>query len=177
MRATSAGGNQVDIALAHRLTVFGECHRPRSALAFGKAVVVVVGIAFAFKQGNDGVATEGLHQVIAQATFVKPALCVFGFFIHQGHAHTGHQHRFAAQQMHQFIHRQGRRFKIFRIRPHTHGGALLAVVCALLAFGEFFNHIATGKHQGGHLAFAVGSGFHALGQRIGHAHTHAVQTA
>jgi hypothetical protein len=45
VRAAGAGGNQVDVALAHRLAVFGEGHAPVGALAFGEVVVVLVGEA------------------------------------------------------------------------------------------------------------------------------------
>ena len=41
VRAAGAGGNQVDVALAHRLAVFGEGHAPLRALAFGEVVVVL----------------------------------------------------------------------------------------------------------------------------------------
>ena len=39
VRAAGAGGNQVDVALAHRVAVFGEGHAPLRALAFGEVVV------------------------------------------------------------------------------------------------------------------------------------------
>ena len=54
---------------------------------------------------------------------------------------------------------------------------MFAFIRVLLADFEFFDHIATGEHQMGDLAFAVGGDFHAFGQRIGHAHAHAVQSA
>ena len=65
MRAACGGGNQIDIALADGLAVFGEGHSPFSALAFGKAVMVAVCVAIPFEQGNDGVAIERLHQVVS----------------------------------------------------------------------------------------------------------------
>ena len=95
--ATRAGRNQVDITFAHWRTVFGERQTPLRALAFGKAFVATVGETFPFKQRNKRVGMQGLHEVIAQAAFVNPRLCFLGLFLHQCHAHTGHQHRFAAQ--------------------------------------------------------------------------------
>jgi hypothetical protein len=38
--ATGAGGDQVDITLAHRLAVFGKGHTPLRALAFGKVLAL-----------------------------------------------------------------------------------------------------------------------------------------
>ena len=131
MRAARAGGDQVDIALAHRMAVFGKGHAPGGALAFGKAVVVAVGKTLALKQRDHRITVERLRQVIAQAAFVEPRLGFFGFFVQQGDRDAGHQHGFAAQQMRQVAHGQGRRFEIFAIGPNAHRGAGLAV-----AFGQ-----------------------------------------
>ena len=100
-----AGGDQVDIALAHRLAVFGKCHTPRGALAIGKAVVLRIGKALTLKQRDHRLAIEGLHQVIAQATLIDPALRLFGFLVDQRDRDARHQHRLAAQQVHQLGHR------------------------------------------------------------------------
>jgi hypothetical protein len=57
--AAGAGGDQVDVAFAHRLAVFGEGHAPGRALAFGKVVFFVdglVGKAFALEQRDHRVA-------------------------------------------------------------------------------------------------------------------------
>ena len=102
---------------------------------------------------------------------------VFGFFVVKPHAHARHQHSFAAQQMHQLIHRQVGCLEVFAVGPNAHGCALFAVARVLLADFEFLDHIAASKYQMGDLAFAVGSDFHAFGQRIGHADTHAMQPA
>ena len=176
MRTACCGGNQVDVTLAHRLTVFGKCHGPFGALAFGKAVVVAVRITFTFKQGDHGIPVEGLHQVVAQASFVEPVLGVFGFLVVEPNANARHQHRFAAQQVHQLVHRQVGGFEVFAIGPNAHGCALFTIIRVLLADFEFFNHVAASKYQMGDLAFAVGGDFHAFGQRIGHADAHAVQS-
>ena len=64
VRAAGAGWNQVDIALTHRLAVFGESHAPASALAFRKALVAAVGKTFALKQGDDRLSIQGLLQII-----------------------------------------------------------------------------------------------------------------
>ena len=106
---------------------------------------------------------ERLHQVVAQTAFVKPVLCVFGFFVVKPYANPRHQHSFAAKQMHQLVHRQVRCFEVFAVRPNAHCRALFAFIRVLLADFEFFDHIATGEHQMGDLAFAVGSDFHAFG--------------
>jgi hypothetical protein len=89
VRAACAGGNQVDVALAHRLAVFGEGHAPVGALAFGEVVGVLVGVAAAFEERNDRVAVERLHQVVAQAALVEPLLAVLGLLVHQRDAHAG----------------------------------------------------------------------------------------
>ena len=47
VRAAGAGGNQIDIALAHRRTIFGERQTPLRALAFGKTFVSAVSETFA----------------------------------------------------------------------------------------------------------------------------------
>ena len=78
------------------MAIFGEGDSPFGALAFGKAVVVAVRIAFAFEQWNDWVAIERLHQVVAQAALVEPVLGVFAFFVAQPDAYAGHQNSFAA---------------------------------------------------------------------------------
>jgi hypothetical protein len=106
MRAARAGRYQVHIALAHRLTVFGEGHAPGGTLAFGKAVVSAVGKTLALKQGDHGVAVQGLLQVVAQTTLVNPSLRVFGLFVHQRDTDARHEHGFAAQQVRELGHGQ-----------------------------------------------------------------------
>ena len=175
--ATRAGGNQVDIAFANGRAVFGEGQAPRRALAFGKSFVAFVGKALALEQGDEGVVAQGLRQIVAQAPFVKPSLAVFGFFLRQGDAHARHQHRFAAQEVNQLLQRQVGRLEILGIRPDPHHRALAALACFGFAEFQFFHHITTRKHKVCHLAFAVRGDFHALGQGIGHAHTHTMQAA
>ena len=177
VRAACGGGNKVDIAFANRLTIFCKCHRPTGAFTFCKAVVVAVCKAFIFKQRNDGVAIQSLHEVIAQSGFVLPSLGLFGFFVEQGHCDTGHEHRFAAQQMRELGHGQDTRFKILGIGPHTHRGALLAIALCSFSGNELFNHIAARKRQCSHLTFTVADGFQTLGKCIGHTDTYAMQAA
>ena len=143
VRAAGAGGNQIDIAFAHRLAVFGKSHAPLRALAFGKAFVRGVGKAFAFKERYHRVARERLRQVVAQAAFVKPGLGFFGFFVDEGDADAGHQHSLAAQQVRQVGHGQGRGFKVFGVGPGAHRGAGLPVALAGGADFQGFNDVAT----------------------------------
>ena len=175
--AACGGRNEIDIAFANRLTIFGKCHSPTGAFTFCKAVVVAVCKAFIFKQRNDGIAIQSLHEVIAQSGFVLPSLGLFGFFVEQGHCDAGHEHRLASQQMRELGHGQDTRFKILGIGPHTHSGALLAIAFTGFARDELLNHIAARKCQRSDLAFTVADGFQTLGQCIGDTHTHAMQAA
>ena len=175
VRATGTGGNEVDVAFAHHRAVFGEGHGPGGALAFGKAFMTRFGKACAFKQRNHRLGGQSLLQVVAQAALVLPGLAFAGFFVHQGHGHPWHQHRFAAQQMRQLGLRQLAGLEITGIGPGTHGGALLAVTRLLRAGVQRLLHIAPRKHQVGHLCLAVGGDFQTGGQRIRHRHAHAVQ--
>ncbi|MDT4852837.1 hypothetical protein FQZ97_870860 [compost metagenome] len=177
MRAAGAGGNQVHIALAHRLAVFGEGHAPGGALAVGEGVVLRIGEAFAFKQRNHRLAVERLLQVVAQAALIEPGLGVFGLLVDQGHRHARHQHRLAAQQVGELGHGQGGRLKVLAIGPSAHRGALLAVALAFGRDHQLFNHVTGGKREPGHLAFAVADDFEPGRERVGHAHAHAVQAA
>jgi len=72
--ATRRGRNQVDIALAHRLTVFGKSHAPGRALAIGKTVMLGIGKTLALKQRNDRFTGQRLRQIVAQAAFEDPGL-------------------------------------------------------------------------------------------------------
>ena len=176
VRATGTGGNEVDIAFAHRLAIFGKRNSPTGAFAFCKAVVVAIGKAFAFKQGNDRVSIQGLHEVVAQARLVLPRLRVFGFFVEQSDRHTWHEDGLAAQQMRQLGHWQRTGFKIFGIGPNAHGGALLAIALACFSRHQRLDHIAPRKRQSGHLSFAVAGSLKTLGQGIGHTDAHAMQS-
>ena len=177
MRAASAGRNQIDIAFTHRMAVFGEGHAPLRALAFGKAVMRGIGKAFAFKHRNHQVSVERLHQVVMQPAFVNPGLGFLGLFIDQRDSDARHQHGLAAQQVRQLVHGQRRSFKVFRIGPSAHRRAALAVSFTSGSDLQRFNDIATREDQPRRLAVAPRRHFHALGQRIGHADTDAVQTA
>ena len=115
--AAGARWNQVHIAFAHRLTVIRERHTPVRALAFGKCFMLRIGKSFAFKHRNHQIAIKRLGEVVVQAALVKPSLAVFVFLSYQCHRHTWHQHGLAAQQVHQIVQRQNRRFKILSIRP------------------------------------------------------------
>ena len=99
MRAACTGRYQIDKTFTHGCAFFGERHAPLRALTFGKTFACTIGKTFLFKQRYYGLASQGLHQIIAQTTFVLPRLGFFGFLIQQGDGHTWHQHRFAAQQM------------------------------------------------------------------------------
>ena len=106
-----------------------------------------------------------------------PGLRVLGFFVDQRHLHAGHQHRLAAQQVGELAQGQGGRIKILGVRPGAHRGALLAVALALGGNHQRLDHIAATKGQFGHLTLAVASHLQPGRQRVGHAHTHAVQAA
>ena len=68
VRAAGDGGNQVDVALAHRVAVLGEGHAPRGALAFGDVLVLApVGVVRAFEQRDHRIGGQGLHEVVARA--------------------------------------------------------------------------------------------------------------
>ena len=177
VRAASAGRNQVDVALAHRLPVFGEGDAPGGALAVGKAVVLGVGKALAGKQRDHQVARERLHQVIVEPALVEPGLGFLALLVEEGHRHAGHQHRFAAQQVRELRHRQRQRLEILAIRPDAHRGARLAVALALLAQLQRLDHVAARKNQPRHLPFAVAGGLEPGGQRVGDADANAMQTA
>ena len=177
MGAARAGGDQVDITLAHRGTVFGEGQTPLGALTFGKAFMPTVSKTFPLEQGDERVMAQGLHQIVTKAAFVKPGLAVFGFFLNQGDAHARHQHRLAAQQMGKFAQGQIGRLEILGVGPDPHHGALAAVARFGLAHLEFLGDVAALEHQMRHLAIAERGDFHAFGQCVGHAHAHTVQTA
>ncbi len=178
MRAARAGGDQVDIAFAHGLAVFGEGHTPRGAFPLGKVVVATVGKTLTLEQRNHRLAMERLLQVVAQAALVLPGLH-FGrlarLLVDQRDLHARHQHRLAAQQVGQFAQRQSAGLKIFGVGPHAHRGALLALTGLQGAGDKGLDHVAAREHQARHLALAVAAGFQPRGQGIGHAHAHAVQ--
>ena len=79
--------------------------------------------------------------------------------------------------MHQLGRGQDTGFKVFGIGPNAHSGPLFPVALTCFARDEWLNHIATRKSQTGHLAFSITGGFKSFRQRIGDAHTHAMQTA
>ncbi len=175
--AASAGGDQVDVALAHRRTILGEGHAPGGAFAVGEVVVFRVGEAFALKQRDHRVAAQRLRQVVAQAGLVEPDLGVLGLLVHQGDLHARHQHRLAAQQVGQLAQRQHGRVEILGVGPGAHRGALLAVALALGRDHQRLDHVAGRKRQPGHLSVAETGDLQPRRQRVGHAHADAVQTA
>ncbi len=177
VRAARTGGDQVDIALAHRLAVFGEGHAPGRALAFGKTLVPAIGKTFALEQRDHRFAVQGLLQIVAQAALVLPGLGVTGFFVDQRNAHARHQHRLAAQQVRELVHGQVAGLEIFGVGPGTHRGALLAIAFALGLRGQRLDHITGREHEARDLAFAVARRFEPGGERVGHAHTHTMQAA
>jgi hypothetical protein len=96
------------------------------ALAFGE-VVVVLGEPFTLEQRDHRVARESLHEVVAQAALVLPALRFLGLLVDQRHRNARHQHGLAAQQMGQLGHRQLAGFEILGVGPDAHRRALAAV--------------------------------------------------
>ncbi len=60
VRAAGHGGDQVDIAFAQHGPCFGKGQAPRRAFALGEAVVLGIGKAFAFEQGQRGSAGQRL---------------------------------------------------------------------------------------------------------------------
>ena len=156
VRAAVVGRNQVDIAFAHRLALLRESHAPGCALALGKVVALRIRIGLAFKERNDGLRIQRLHQVVAQTTFEDPALRFLVLLIDQRDRNTGHQNGLAAQQMGQRSQRQSQGFKVLAIRPDTHCGARLAVALGLRPTLQGLDHITAGKHQACHCGFAVG---------------------
>jgi hypothetical protein len=70
-------GNQVDVALAQRLALFGERHAPRRALALGDVLGLGLGgELLAFEQRDHRLAGERLREVVAQAALEEPRLPV-----------------------------------------------------------------------------------------------------
>ena len=106
-----------------------------------------------------------------------PGLGVARLLVDERDRHAGHQHRLAAQQVGEFAHRQRARFKVLGIRPHAHGGALLALTGLQRADHQRLDHIAAREHQACHLPFAVAASLQPRSQCVGHAHAHAVQAA
>ena len=139
--------------------------------------MLAVGVTLALEDGHHRIGIQRLAQVIEQATLVLPGLAVAGLFVDQGDADAGHQHRLAAQQVHQLVLRQRRGFEVLGIGPDPHGRAVLAVAAGLGPLGERLDHIAAREHQAGHLALAVAGGLEPRGQRVGHAHADPVQAA
>ena len=178
VRAAHQRGDQVDIALAQRGTVFGEGHAPGGALAFGEVLGFVAGgVLLAFEQRDQRLGGQVLVQVVAQAALVEPGLRLVAFLMRQRHRHTGHQHCLAAQQVHQLVLRQLGAVEVAGIGPDAHAGALLAFAARGLAQCQRLDHVAAAEGQRRHLAVAPHRHLQPLGQRIGDADTHAVQTA
>ena len=178
MRASGHGRDQVDIAFAQRRAFFGEGQHPGSTLAFGKILGLgATGILRAFDQRNQGVKLQGLQQIVAQAALINPGQQLAALLVFQRHRDARHQHRFAAQQMQQLALGQFGAFKIFCVGPDAHAGALLAIAALGPANADRLDHIATFESQTGDLTVAPDRHFKSLGQRIGDADAHAMQTA
>ena len=60
VRATGHGGDQIDVAFAQHGPLFGKGQAPRRAFALGEAVVLGIGKACAFEQGQQGVGGQRL---------------------------------------------------------------------------------------------------------------------
>ncbi len=73
--------------------------------------------------------------------------------------------------------RQVGAFKVFRVGPGLHARAAFAVTADGFAQQQRLDHVAAAKHECRDLAFAPHRHRQAPGQRIRHAHTHAVQAA
>ena len=178
VRAADQRGDQVDVALAQRGAVFGEGHAPGRALAFGEVLGLVAGgVLLAFEQRDQRLGRQALVQVVAQAALVEPGLRLIRFFVCQRHRHAGHQHRLAAQQVHQLVLRQLGAVEILGVGPDTHAGALLALAGRGLAHRQLLDHVAAAERQRRHLAVAPHRHLQALGQRIGDADADAMQPA
>ncbi len=80
VRATGHGGDQIDVAFAQHGALFGKGQAPRGAFALGEAVVLGIGKACAFEQGQQGVGGQGLFRIVFQAALVLPGLGVARFF-------------------------------------------------------------------------------------------------
>jgi hypothetical protein len=59
--------DQVDVALAHRLAVFGE---PRAAGALLQKLSCDASMTLVFEQRDHRIGAQGLHEVVAQAALV-----------------------------------------------------------------------------------------------------------
>ena len=79
--------------------------------------------------------------------------------------------------MDQLAQRQVGAVKVARIGPGAHCCSLFALAALQGSALQGLHHIATGKDQMGGFALAVHGHFQAGGERIGHAHAHAVQAA
>ena len=161
MRAARTGGDQVDVALAHRRSVFGKRHAAGHALALGEVVALAIGEAIGLEQRDHRVAVERLHQVVAQAALVEPGLDFLGFLDRQRHRHARHQHGLAAQQVRQLVDGQSAGFKVFGIRPDPHRRALFAVTFGTSTTGsrgQRLNHIATREDKARALPLPVAGG-------------------
>ncbi len=175
--ATGWGGNQVHVALAHQGAFGGEHQTPAGALPFGKGVVLAIGKALAFEFGNQHIGGQGLQQVILEAALVLPLLLLFGLFMQQRDLHARHEDGFGAQQMHQFAHGQLRGFEILGVGPNANRGARAFLARFGIAHLQGRSHITVGETQGGHFAIAAHAHLQPVGQGVGDAHPHPMQTA
>jgi len=180
-RLVGAAGHrrdQVDVALAQVDALFDEGHAPGGALAFGEVLGLAgAGVLLAFEQRDQRLGVEVLHQVVAQAALVEPGLDITGLLVAQRHRHAGHQHRLAAQQVHQLAAGQFGTLEILRIRPDPHRRALAAIARGDRPHHQRLDHVAAGKRQRRDLLVATDLHLQPRRQRIGHAHAHAVQAA
>ena len=182
MRAAGHRGDQVDVTFAQRVALVGEGHAPARALAFGVVLGFLRGgVLRAFEQRDQRLGRQALHQVVAQAALVEPALQL-GLFLarlllRQHHRHAGHQHGLAAQQVHEVGARQLGALEIFRIRPDAHAGTVAALAGCRLAQRQRLDDVAATEGQRRHLPVAPHRDPQAPGQRVGHADADAVQAA
>ncbi len=179
MGAAGHRGNQVDVALAQRLAVFGEGHAPGRALALGDVFGLGLGgELLAFEQRDHRVAGERLRQVVAQAALEQPGLRCRRLCRNSRLTVTpGISTALLRSRCIKSWRGKLAALEVLGVGPHAHRGALRAVVGAGLALAQLVDHVAAGERHRRHLAVAHHGDLQPLGQRVGDADAHAVQAA
>ena len=144
------GGDQVDVALAHDVAVFGEGHAPGRALAFGEVLgLAAVGVVLAFEQRDHrvGGAASASGSRAGRPCRASLLLVFAGLLDRQRDRHAGHQHRLAAQQVHQLVLAAARRCRSTSASGQTRTrGAVLAVAGgSALRSLQRLDHVAAGR--------------------------------
>jgi hypothetical protein len=175
-------GDQVDVALADRVALFGEGDAPRGALALGDVLALLaVGEVRALEQRDQRVGGQRLHQVVGKARLVEPVvplgLGLARLLDRERDLHPGHQHRLAAQEVHELGPRQLDALEVARVGPDADRRAALALAGAGLLHHERHGDVAAGEADRRDLAAAPDRDVEALRERIGDADADAVQAA